>query len=323
MGFHEELLDPTISLGSTFGPGFKHSVIEMVNGQQEATSYMTQARHRFDFVKQVMKTKTQGPLKSFYLAVAHGLSNGFLVKDWSDYMTTQHGSEIGEGAVAVSATDQTFGFGDGSTKVFQLYKRYISGAYSYVHTIRKPVSGTVLISHNNVTQSSGFTIDYTTGEVTYSTAPALGVVLKWGGHFYVPCKFDKEIDDLLEMSIDEWDANSASIPASEIVNPLPVDEDYDYGFSSTLQFGANINLQKGHGRFLRLDPTAGSLRAYLPLKANVKGGGAHFYLENVGSNAVAIYDRDLDSSIVSLSAGGNKTVLLGLNSAGAKAWALF
>lgn len=109
---------------------------------------------------------------------------------------------------------QTLGTGNGSLTTFQLSKTYNSGAYSYSREIKKPVSGTLKIYLNSVLQSAGFSVDHTTGMVTFTTAPNAGVLVSSDFEFDVPVRFDT---DTLTIRADGpgffvWD----SIPIVEI-----------------------------------------------------------------------------------------------------------
>jgi uncharacterized protein (TIGR02217 family) len=58
---------------------------------------------------------------------------------------------------------------------FQLLKHYPSGSVIEVRTSTKPVTGTVQVYLDGIEQTSGWSVDTTTGLVTFGTAPALGV----------------------------------------------------------------------------------------------------------------------------------------------------
>lgn len=94
-----------------------------------------------------------------------------------------------------NTTDDSF-IGDGGTTTFQLVKRYIVGA-SAIHTraITKPYqefTDSVLywpkFALDGVEQfdSADLSLDYTTGIVTFGSAPGSGQVPTWGGPFYIP-----------------------------------------------------------------------------------------------------------------------------------------
>jgi len=133
--------------------------------------------------------------------------HGFRYKDWADYKSCLPSQ-------AITATDQQIGTGNGRLKTFQLAKRYISGAQSWTRTIAKPVAGTVRIALGMVEQMSGWTVDTSTGAVTFTTAPANGVIVRAGFEFDVPVRFDS---DTLDVTLDfERLGSITSIPLLEI-----------------------------------------------------------------------------------------------------------
>jgi len=113
-----------------------------------------------------------------------------------------------------SLTDQAIGTGDGAMTSFQLVKRYTSGAQSWTRAIAKPVTGTVRIAFGGVEQPSGWSADTTTGLVTFSTAPGVGVAVTAGFEFDVPVRFDS---DALDVTLDlERLGSITSIPLLEL-----------------------------------------------------------------------------------------------------------
>ena len=111
-------------------------------------------------------------------------------------------------------TDQAIGTGDGTTSAFQLVKRYASGAQTWTRAIAKPVTGTVRIAVAGVEQLSGWSVDATTGVVTFGVAPGAGVAVTAGFTFDVPVRFDT---DALDVTLDlERLGSITSIPLLEI-----------------------------------------------------------------------------------------------------------
>lgn len=114
-------------------------------------------------------------------------------------------------------TDQQFGTGDGVTTVFQLSKTYTSGPSSYIKPIFKPVIGQVQIANNGALVSpAAYTIDFTTGLVTFTAAPASGHALRWGGQFDKPVQFG--IDKLVVQLTDPGYGLIQSLPLLEMLN---------------------------------------------------------------------------------------------------------
>ena len=93
-------------------------------------------------------------------------------------------------------------------------KLYTSGAQSWTRTITKPVAGTVALALNGVAQMTGWTVNTTTGVVTFTAAPAPGVAITAGFEFDVPVRFDT---DTLDVTLDfERLGSITSIPLIEV-----------------------------------------------------------------------------------------------------------
>jgi uncharacterized protein (TIGR02217 family) len=101
--------------------------------------------------------------------------------------------------------DQTIASGDGVTAVFQLTKTYASGAGSWTRAIQKPVDGSVRLAVAG-SETDAFTLDTTSGLVTFETAPADGAAITAGFSFDTPVRFDS----------DSLSVNLASFAAGEI-----------------------------------------------------------------------------------------------------------
>jgi uncharacterized protein (TIGR02217 family) len=61
-----------------------------------------------------------------------------------------------------------------------------------VRTITKPVAGTVNVYLDGIEQVLGWSVDATTGLVTFNTSPALGVQVTADFEFDVPVRFDTD-----------------------------------------------------------------------------------------------------------------------------------
>jgi len=76
------------------------------------------------------------------------------------------------------------------------------------------VAGTVRVALGTVEQLTGWTLDATTGAVTFTTAPGNGVIVRAGFEFDVPVRFDT---DMLDVTLDiERLGSITSIPLLEI-----------------------------------------------------------------------------------------------------------
>jgi len=76
------------------------------------------------------------------------------------------------------------------------------------------VTATLRIALGGVEQSSGWSVDTTTGIVTFSAAPGAGVAITAGFEFDVPVRFDT---DVLDVTLDfERLGSITSIPLLEL-----------------------------------------------------------------------------------------------------------
>lgn len=206
--FHEVLFDPDIFTagGATGGPEFANSLI-----RNPQTGVFKVNVGRFDPTQ--VWTMDLGQLEPDDLA--------YVVEFW----TGGFASAIGFRLLVISdffVIDETFGTGNGSQVIFPLVKSYSrpgSGS-AYTRRILKPVTNSLLggssvtlfepngtttraiptargVAHGvpaftikkNGTTVTNYTIDNTTGIVTFSTAPPTGHVLTWSGEFDTPMRF--------------------------------------------------------------------------------------------------------------------------------------
>jgi uncharacterized protein (TIGR02217 family) len=132
---------------------------------------------------------------------------GFRWRDWLDYRSST-------AAAPIAATDQSLGTGDGATTVFQLKKTYGSLHAPWARIINKPVAGSVAVALGGVPQAAGWSVDATTGLLTFGVAPAIGVAVTAGFEFDVPARFDT---DQIEVDLDHFQIGSIqSIPVVEV-----------------------------------------------------------------------------------------------------------
>lgn len=91
-----------------------------------------------------------------------------------------------------AAVDELLGLGDGATLEFPLYLNYDFGSESYQRRIYRPVSS-IVVKKDGVVAVSGYSVDYATGVLTFSVAPALDVEVTWSGEFNIPVRFDSPL----------------------------------------------------------------------------------------------------------------------------------
>jgi uncharacterized protein (TIGR02217 family) len=206
MAFHEVRFPDNISRGARGGPERRTQIVELASGDEERNASWANSRRRYDVAYGIRRADDLAAVVAFFEA-RNGRLHGFRYKDWADYKSALPSQ-------AITATDQQIGTGTGSLQTFQLAKRYTSGAQTWVRTIAKPVAGTVRVALGMVEQLSGWTLDTTTGVVTFTAAPAGGVIVRAGFEFDVPVRFDS---DSLDVTLDfERLGSITSIPLLEL-----------------------------------------------------------------------------------------------------------
>ncbi len=198
-----------VSQGAAGGPEFNTDVVMIRSGFEARNINWETSRARYDAALGVKQIQYLEEVIAFF-RVAQGKAHEFRYKDFSDYKSCS--------VLATPAfTDQTIGVGDGVTATFQLRKTYTVGSNNYVRTIKKPVSGTVLVGVNGVqrTITTHWTINTATGVITFTAGniPAAGHAVTAGFEFDVPCRFDT---DHLNISLPLYLAGAVSIPLVEV-----------------------------------------------------------------------------------------------------------
>jgi uncharacterized protein (TIGR02217 family) len=206
MAFHEVRFPDDISRGARGGPERRTQIVELASGDEERNASWANSRRRYDVAYGIRRADDLAAVVAFFEA-RNGRLHGFRFKDWGDHKSCLPSQTPGP-------TDQAIGTGDGETTAFQLVKRYASGSQTWARTITKPVAGTVRVARDGAEQLGGWSVDTTTGLVTFDSAPAAGVAITAGFAFDVPVRFDT---DALDVTLDlERLGSITSIPLLEI-----------------------------------------------------------------------------------------------------------
>ena len=185
MAFHDIRFPLEIERGATGGPTYSTAVVATTGGHERRQGNWSAPRYRWN-VGTGLKTEAGYIALLGFFHARMGRLHSFRFRDWSDY----------------TAVAEPLGTGDGVDTTFQLVKRYTSGAYTYDRIISKPVVGTVKVFADTVEQTNGWTVNTSTGIVTFSSAPALNVALTASFEFDVPVRFE---EDEFRLSLEDVD----------------------------------------------------------------------------------------------------------------------
>lgn len=321
--FHEIQFPTDISYNSKGGPGFQTNIIETDSGNEVRVSRWSSPRRRYNVAYGVKTLQQLATLAAFYIA-RMGPAYGFRYKDFADFTTnpTDHVS-------AHAATDTVLGVGDGTTTQFQLVSVYraiaVSDTIERTRVIRKPVAGTVKVAVAGVVTTS-FTVDTTTGIITLATAPTAGQVVTAGCQYDVPVRFGKEVDELLNMSIEAYGEGSAEdIPLIEMMEETNSMEEYSYGGACEFVIYGAIQMNPNLGRTQIVQAMVVGppyARLVLPDPADFAPGGPIAYIVLEGSNNLDIYDH-ADNLLATLTPGTMLTAAISLLGDDSHVWYLF
>lgn len=179
----EDRLTQQIEAGAKAKPRFSTEVIKTDGGWEVRNSRWQYPLHQFEF--DILPgyvddaTDILDPVIDLFYA-AGGAADTFRFKHWADY----------QGVL------EAIGTGDSATTVFQIYKNYTRGAITRQRKITRPVTDTVQVYLNAMEQMSGWTADYDTGEITFTSPPTSGDAITATYEFDVPVRF---ADDELEI----------------------------------------------------------------------------------------------------------------------------
>jgi uncharacterized protein (TIGR02217 family) len=220
MPFFEVQFPTTISYRAVGGPGFSTTINKGFSGQEGRNKNRAFSRGKWTVSlltpASVVNSSIAGPttrqefidlLLAFFLVVS-GRADSFRLKDHKDFQFTA----------------SPIGTGDGTNTHFQLIKNYSIGGRTYTRTIYKPITAAVndylgnalpntITVYDNGTPVPGanYSVDQTTGIVTFVTAPLASHAITASGQFHFPVRFDT---DDLPMQLEESDVAGGNPIAS-------------------------------------------------------------------------------------------------------------
>lgn len=257
-------------------------------------------------------------LIQFYMARSGSLFS-FRFKDFTDFTTASDG-------VSAHAFDNVqIGTGDGSTTTFQLVKKYTSGGVTRTRNITKPVNGQVLIGINGVNQASGWTVDDTTGIVTFTTAPTHTHPVTAGFEFDNHVRFSKENDRVLKltnMDLNQFSAQGLTL--EEVKESLILNDEVALRGARYETITSDLSISYNQAMFWNIHSDTASLSVILPNYTSLPLGGPYFFIRrDGGTQAFSIEDHLANSIIASTVDDTVYEVMLGLDSSGTKEWHVY
>lgn len=161
LGFVEERLDLGVDTGAEGGPEFSTDITEVLSGFEARNVNWSDARGRWDIGDRTLLRPELDTLLAFFRA-RRGQAVGFRFKDWADFSADTSTGLLGTGA------------GTGLPS-YQMFKRYTSAGENQDRVIKKPVASSISIYKNNAALASGWSLDDTSGLVTFSATASKAI----------------------------------------------------------------------------------------------------------------------------------------------------
>lgn len=204
MAFYETPEFPTrAAYGAVGGPRFSTDIVETDGGDETRNQNWSQARADYTLDLTTKSKAQRDEIIAHFRAVGRGRANGFRFKDWNDYQVA-----ITEGVLTALGAD-----------VYQLVKRYTSGAATYDRKIYKPVGPLTLLQTAGaqpLVAGFNYTLDTTLGRVTLIGSPTM-VPAAWSGEFRVPVRYDTDYLGMRAIAKDASGAVLSDAPGLQLV----------------------------------------------------------------------------------------------------------
>ncbi|RLJ20807.1 TIGR02217 family protein [bacterium endosymbiont of Escarpia laminata] len=199
--FVEDRLDLGILYGTDGGPVFRTTIIPAASGREDRNINWSEEGGAWELGDRQMLRSTLRYIIGFFRK-RRGRAVGFRWKNWADYILDT----------------QTIATADGILTDFQITKTESDGlGTDYVRRIRKPVAGTVNVYFGTTQQMSGWTVDTTTGIITFTTPPPDLTDIRCSCEYDLPVRFNT---DHLPMRFDALRASDSE--AAYYLPPLPI-----------------------------------------------------------------------------------------------------
>lgn len=186
--FEEIQLPPKFQPGVKGGPQFATVVITAASGGEQRVAEWESPRREYE-IDYISNPADAVELVDFFCA-RQGRLCGFRMKDWADYSTDQPTPGATSPTALLTST------------TFQLQRSATSGTVTTTRNITKPVSdtpgdtvatnanSTVRVFNASMEVTSGWTLDTTTGILTFDDAPDYAPT--WTGEYDIPVRFDSD-----------------------------------------------------------------------------------------------------------------------------------
>lgn len=259
-----------LGVGSRGGPVYNTAIHETRTGEDYRISRWGRPQRVWSAQYGLRNFETIAKFLSFYRART-GAYEGFRFRDPFDWTTAPNG------IISPDPDNQwshrcLIGASNGVDTQFQLLKTYQHSNYQRPRPITHPIAPNqdghfahIYVGGVLQVEGTSYTLDYTTGIVTFAAPALAGSQIEWGGTFHVPARFGIEIDERYLATVGGTDAwELGQVPIVEIAqDAVWVDRRHPGGvWKSVIDTDYQISL--GAGRLQMIRPTNNDATVYLP-----------------------------------------------------------
>jgi uncharacterized protein (TIGR02217 family) len=173
-------LPEDISYGAVGGPRFSTNVITLSNGFEQRNINWLYPKHYYSISYDFLSQSMMDYMLNFFHTTS-GRAHSFRFKDWNDFTAQKSQLKL------IIAEQNEW--------KFQLFKMYNTQSEVVARKITKIVPGTLKISDKDGKEVSGYSVDYNSGTVTFSSYP--GETLFADFEFDVQVRFDSDQCDIM------------------------------------------------------------------------------------------------------------------------------
>lgn len=200
------LQDKLLDFNVIASPRFSTDVVVVDSGAESANQKWSQALHTFTLPEVVRTMDIYQAVLDHWMVMA-GPAYTFPFRNPMDFSSSAISGPARAGTI--TPTDQQIGIGNGSRLNYQIIKNYQRGPYIHSRKIYLPVVSSVRVALDGVELLSGFSVDRTTGIITFSAPPANGVTVSCGYLYDVCVRFESD---------DSFDAIARSYSAAGVAD---------------------------------------------------------------------------------------------------------
>lgn len=177
---HDVRFPMRLALGAIGGPERRTDVMTLTSGREVRNAAWSRSRRRWDVGGAITDLARLQELVAFFEARS-GRLFGFRFRDPLDFSSATPGETI-------TSSDQLLGFGDDTTRTFQLQKHY----GDVTRPILQPIKETVLVALDGAPVETGWSFDPDVGQIRFDAAPPDGVSISAGFEFDCPVRFESD-----------------------------------------------------------------------------------------------------------------------------------